>query len=251
MKYYKKSNSRTQSLRLFFFLSVISFTVSLNCLQNLFAKETDYFPPALGPTLSWEGGVNGITTPRGRKNGFTMNKIPNAGLTLYLPLSLDWNLGLNLDLTYNNHSFLMKYNYNSKKEEYMDKDRFQFNYVSIAPTFNHSGFNIGFSFGIPVGGIYEGIDIPAVQLNNLWEVKAGWTYPIYYDETGKLNFYISANYALNGVYKNFTQDDPLRDIVPAIEPQTITNYYNPRPAGVQIGFNFLFSLIILPDEYYE
>ncbi len=230
--------------------------LALICMEIIFpnlslANETDYFPPALGPVISLEGGSNGIPTPHGRKNGFAMNKIPNVGLALYLPLSLEWNLGLNCDLTYSSHSFMMKYNYSKKKDEYLTKDRFEFRYISLASTFSHAGLNIGFALGVPVGGSYEKVDISETKLSTIWEIRAGWTYPIYYDETGKFNFYINATYALNGVYKHFAEDDPLHNLAPAVPPQEITDYYNPRPAGIQIGFNFLFNLIELPDEYYE
>ncbi len=225
--------------------------LSISYFNPAISAETDYFPPSLGPTFAWKGGTNGITTPNGRKNGFAINKIPDFGLDLYLPLSLEWNVGAYIDLCYNTHSFFMKYNYDGTAKEYRNIDRFRFSYIALAPSFTYSGFTVGLSYGIPVSADWEGAKIDADKLNNLWEVRAGWTYPLYYDEAGRLNFYINLSYALNGVYENFTEDDPLKNIVPAIPPQIITNYYNPRPAGIQIGFNFLFNLIVLPEEYYQ
>lgn len=245
----KKNNKKIIRKLMKYFLLVLF--LSLMCDNSIEAAEDKYFPPALGPTFAWKAGTNGITTPYGRKNGLMINSIPDAGISFYAPLSLEWNIGMNIDLMYNTHSFMMKYDYDGRKQEYKNKDEFRFSYVSLSSSFHYAGFNFGFSYGVPVNANWAGTNISTNKINNLWEVKVGWSYPIYYDATGKLNFYINANYALNGVYLNFAKDDPLKNLMPAIYPQVITNYYNPRPVGIQMGFNFLFSLITLPEEYYE
>ena len=234
------------------FVCVVLSAILLSCFTvPTNARQERYFPPALGPTVAYKGGVNGFTNPQGRKNGIAFNNIPDVGITTYIPLDLIFNLGLYLDFMYNTNTFLMKYNYNPNKNDYMNKDRMRFSYFSISPTFNHAGFTIGFNYGMPVSADWEGVNIATSKLNNLIEIKAGYNYPIYFDEVGRLNLFINASYALNGVYKNFKEDDPLRNVSPAIPPQIITNYYNPRPASIQIGVNFLFNLIQLPEEYYE
>ena len=230
---------------------LLTFFLFSGYTTSLKAFEERYFPPALGPTFAYKGGVNGFTNPQGRKNGIAINNIPDVGVTAYIPLDFIFNLGLYLDLMYNTNTFLMQYNFSGIDNDYANKDRMRFSYFSISPTFNHAGFTVGFNLGIPVSADWEGFNIPASKLNKLMEIKAGYSYPIYFDEIGRLNLFINASYALNGVYKNFKQDDPLKNIVLAVPPQIITNYYNPRPAGIQIGVNFLFNLIQLPDEYYE
>jgi hypothetical protein len=152
---------------------------------------------------------------------------------------------------FNTNSFISKYDFSESKNDYLSKDKMRFSYFIIAPSFNHLGFKIGMSIGIPVSADWEGRNINTNVLNTLYEVKAGYTYPLYFDQLGRLNVFVTVGYALNGIFKNYIKDDPIATTVPAIPPQIITNYYNPRPATIQIGFNFLFNVIELPDEYYE
>lgn len=215
------------------------------------ADEEKYFPPALGPIFAYKGGVNGFNNPLGRKNGIAINNIPDVGISAYVPLDFIFNLGLYIDLMYNTNSFLMKYNYNHEENNYTNQDKMQFSYFTVSPTFNHSGFILGFNVNVPVSANWEGVNISTSKLTTLLEVKVGYSHPVYFDKVGRLNLFINVSYALNGVYQDFVKDDPLRSVVPAVSPQIITNYYNPRPAGMQIGVNFLFNLIQLPDEYYE
>ena len=244
----KTTNKKTKNICICALLTLFLlgyFTTSLKAL------EERYFPPALGPTFAYKGGINGFTNPWGRKNGIAINNIPDVGVTAYVPLDFIFNLGLYVDLMYNTNTFLMQYDYNVAQNDYMNKDRMRFSYFTISPTFNHVGFTVGFNLGIPVSADWEGFNIPTSKLNKLVEIKAGYSYPLYFDEIGRLNLFINASYALNGVYQNFQKDDPLKNTVLAVPPQIITNYYNPRPAGIQIGLNFLFNLIQLPEEYYE
>jgi hypothetical protein len=221
------------------------------CNTDVKAEEEQYFPPAIGPTLGYKGAVNGFTNPQGRKNAFAINNVPDVGLSIYVPLDLIYNLGLYFDVLYNTNTYLMKYNYDGNTEIYANKDRMRYSYFTIAPSFNQSGFMLGFSYNIPVSADWEGTNINTDKLDNVFEIRAGYSYPLYFDEVGRLNIYINASYALNGIYKNFERDDPLSKIVPANPPQIITNYYNPRPAGIQIGMSFLFNIIKLPPDYYQ
>ena len=124
-------------LESFLLISLLLIFLVLIFFNEVKAAEDEYFPPALGPTFGWKAGTNGITTPYGRKNGVSFNSIPDAGLAVYLPLSLEWNIGLNCDLIYNTHSFLMKYYYDGKKQEYKNKDVLGL-VVSISPAFYYS-----------------------------------------------------------------------------------------------------------------
>jgi hypothetical protein len=247
----KSQAKKLQLLGKLFFATLFVAILLQNFVVVKAQSEEQYFPPALGPILGYKGSINGFTNPQGRKNGFAFNNVPDFGASIYLPLDFVYNLGLYVDLMYNTNSFLQKYNYDGIKREYDDIDKMRFSYVTISPKFSHAGFMLGFSYGIPVSADWEGANISTEKLNNLIEVKAGYSYPIYFDEIGRLNLFINASYALNGTYKNFEKNDPLKNVVPAISPQIITSYYNPRPAGIQIGVNFLFNLIILPEEYYE
>jgi hypothetical protein len=232
------------SLSLFLML----FGISTN---NLLSQEEQYFPPEIGLTLGYKCAVNGFPNPQGRKNGMAFNNIPDAGLTAYIPLDFTYNLGLYIDIGYNTNTFLMKYNYEPDTKEYLTRDRMRFSYISISPTFNHNGFKLGFAVGIPISADWEGVNINTNKLQNIIELKAGYTYPLYFDRVGRLNIFLNATYALNGIYNDFVKDDPLKNIVPATGNQIITNYYNPRPATIQLGLSFLFNLVELPDEYYN
>ena len=218
---------------------------------DLLAQEEQYFPPEVGLSIGYKCAINGFPNPQGRKNGIAFNNVPDVGLTAYVPLDFTYNLGLYVDLGYNTNTFLMKYNYNAEKNQYLTHDRMRFSYVSFSPTFSHCGFKLGFSIGFPVSADWKGIDINTSKLKNVVELKAGYTYPLYYDRVGRLNIFLNATYSLNGVFDNFVENDPLKNTVPAVGGQIITNYYNPRPAGIQLGLNFLFNLIELPDEYYD
>ena len=217
---------------------------------NLTAQEEQYFPPEIGLSIGYKCAVNGFPNPQGRKNGIAFNNIPDVGITSYIPLDFTYNLGLYFDIGYNTNTFLMKYNYDINTKEYLTKDRMRFSYITISPTFNHCGFQLGFSVGFPVSADWEGINIKTDNLRNVIELKAGYSYPLYYDKVGRLNIFLNATYSLNGIYNDFTKYDPLKNVVPAIDNQTITNYYNPRPVSIQLGLKFLFNLIELPDEYY-
>ena len=218
---------------------------------NLLAQEEQYFPPELGLSIGYKCAVNGFPNPQGRKNGIAFNNVPDVGLTGYVPLDFVYNLGLYVDLGYNTNTFLMKYNYDADSKSYLTQDRMRFSYISFSPTFSHCGFKLGFSVGFPISADWEGVNIRTSNLRNVIELKAGYTYPLYYDRVGRLNVFFNASYALHGIYNDFVKDDPLRNTVPAMGGQIITNYYNPRPASIQIGLNFLFNLIELPDEYYD
>lgn len=231
-------------------ISLLLVTLLINSPQ-LQAREEQYYPPALGPVIGHKAGVNAFPNPLGRKNGIAVNNIPDFGASLYVPLDFVYNIGMYVDLTFNTNTFLMRYNFNAAQEDYFDNDRMQFSYLCLSPVFNHAGFMIGFNFGIPVAANWKGINIATSKLKNIIEIKFGYNYPVYFDDVGRLNLFANISYSLNGIFTDFSKDDPLKHAVPAISPQIITNYYNPRPAGIQIGVNFLFNLIDLPEEYYE
>ena len=231
---------------------VITLILVLFCISSikLTAQEEQYFPPELGLSIGYKCAINGFPNPQGRKNGFAFNNVPDVGITTYIPLDFEYNLGLYLDIGYNTNSFLMKYNYDADTKNYLTQDRMRFSYITISPTFSHCGIKLGFSVGFPVSADWIGININTDKLQNIIELKAGYTHPLYYDKVGRLNIFFNASYALNGVYTDFVNNDPLKNVVPALGNQIITNYYNPRPASIQLGLNFLFNLIELPDEYY-
>lgn len=213
------------------------------------AEEIKYYPPSIGPLLGWQAGTNGFTPPDGRKNDMALSEIPDVGLSVYLPLDFVWNLGLYCDLTYNTHNYYQKYNYDSITGKYNNKEKFRYSFFSIAPSFNLCGVNLGLAFSVPISADYEGEKINNDKLQMLYELKLGYIYTFYEDNVSRMNIFVNATYALNGLYKDYKVDDPLLEKAPIVNSNNIiTNYYNPRPVSIQIGVNVLFNLISVETE---
>ncbi len=111
-------------------------------------------------------------------------------------------------------------------------------YVEFLFYFNN--FSFGFSYLIPSNSKIEDSEIKTKIQNNVFELKFGYEFPIYEDNSGELNGFIIGGYFLSGVFDNFHNNDPFTTLLPADEK--VTNVHNPRIASIQIGFNFMFNL---------
>ncbi len=189
---------------------------------------------SIGPVIGYKAGISAVNTPQGRKNGVAPSKIPDFGVSAYVPLSSTSNLGLDAEIGLSSYAYLMKSAFNDKSYQ------FNHSYITINPNFYFSGFIIGLSFGIPVSSDYDGKEIKTSQQNILTEIKIGGMIPIFKDETGELNIVIMGGYALSGVFSDFVKYDPVKNELPPTE--TITKVFNPRIATLGVGFNFLFDL---------
>lgn len=218
--------------------SIIVFAIFLfGCFASYSQSVKDF---SVGPSIMYKAGVSAVNTPDGRKNGVAFNKIPDFGLSSYIPFSSTSNLGVAFEIGYSSYSYLMKAVHNS--------DEFQLNhsYLTINPNFYFGGFLLGVSFDIPMSSDYDGTEIKTSTQNMLAEVKIGGMIPIFKDETGELNVVILGGYSLSGVYKDFVKNDPMSGLITTDEE--VTKVFNPRPASLGIGFNFLFDLKKKPAE---
>lgn len=187
-----------------------------------------------GPYLDFKTGVNGTDSPRGRKNALGFNGIPDFGFTTYLPISATSDLAVTFDFGYSTYTYRQQ-NYDT--EENFD---FRYSYATFCASFYFEKFLIGFNFGYPVSADFgETIDVDL--LSSLAEIEFGYSYPMFEDETGVLNAYIKAGYFLTGVYDDYDEDDPVKELAPVQAPDRLTNAFNPRAASVSIGINYLFN----------
>ena len=208
------------------------------CLLELFpATAQDIFPTSIGPYIGMRAGVSAITTPKGRKNGLAVNSVPDFGFKYYVPFGVDNNLAFTGNVGYSTASYIIKSAYSDSKEY-----TFAHSYLVISPNFEFEGFSMGFNFNVPLAADIDGSEIDSKELAFNTEVKLGYEFPIFNDETGRLNIFVHAAYMLGGVMDNYAKNDPLATVLPAEAPQKITDAFNPRVASLAIGFNFLFSL---------
>lgn len=198
-------------------------------------KSQEILPMAIGPYISFAGGVNANDVPKGRKNGFTFSNLPDFGLNYYLPFTKTANLGLSLDLSYSTYPYQMKNYYTSTPYD------FYFHYFEINPSVFFSGFTFGFNVSIPMmGEIDNGVDFTD-DLNTTYGLHLGGVIPIFSNETGRVNFIIEGNYAFSGTYKDYNiTNDPMTRYAPPETP--LNDALNPRNGSVSIGFSYLFHL---------
>ncbi|MFW6232762.1 MAG: hypothetical protein ACOC4D_01860, partial [Bacteroidota bacterium] len=203
------------SLKMLFILLVFPLSLS--------AQEAGVnIPASLGPFLSWKAGLNGSETIEGRKNALAFNNLPDFGANFYYPLSESSLLGLSTDLGYLNYSYAIEDDLTGEKFTH------RYSYVALNPNIFFSGFTFGFAFGLPVSASLEGSEIDTDKLDFMAEIKLGYIYPVFTDETGTMNIYINAGYMLSGLYKDFPDDDPLAPFINAENEYVVSGNNNPR-----------------------
>jgi hypothetical protein len=199
---------------------------------------------SIGPYLGYRAGVSTVVTPQGRKNGVGFNNIPEFGLTSYFPLTSQANIGIATELGYSTYSYLMI----SGRQDATEY-KLSHSYLTINPNFFFRGFFIGVNIGLPMASDYDGTEIKTSKQETIAELKVGGMIPIYQDESGELNLVIMGGYFLSGIYKDFVKNDPMKDILLTDEP--VTKIFNPRPASLMVGFNFLFNLSKSQEEVFD
>lgn len=228
------------------------FSLSLIFL-TIFAYKAESTDLGLGIGVSYKAGISAVDTPSGRKNGVAPSALPDVAISFHLPINEKSNIGLSTDLAFTNYSYLM-INYQTN-----DKATVNHSFITLNPNINFGGFTIGLQVGIPLssdilgkrkigtsaGAIYidEEIDVKTSTQNIDASVTIGGTIPIFRDKTGTLNLIIKGSYNFLGVYKNFKEDDPLKDnsVCPVCD-NSLSNENNPRPATLGLGFSYLFNL---------
>jgi len=152
-----------------------------------------------------------------------------------MPITEESLLGMRLNIFYSSYSYGIK--------DFSDNTVYQHNlsYLKFNPELFFSGFMFGFSYALNLDGNMEGQRITSSHLNDLAEFSIGYEIPLFVDETGRLSLYFRGGYMLGGIFDNFTQHDPLKNIVPEDETFPVNNSHNPRAAWLLVGFNYMFN----------
>lgn len=199
--------------------------------------EDDFIPMKgfikVGPFITGKGGVNTIDPPQGIKNGFAVVPLPDFGVSVFFPFTPNDQTGAVLDLAYSSYAYQLKI-YANEDVNWVER----FSYFNIGPSFYFSGFTAGLNIGIPMGGqISESKNSPQKDIKSedmamLLELKIGAMLELVNTPVGSLNFIIQGGYALSNLYKS----ESLR--------------FNPQPAQLSLGLNFLFNTINIHEDDY-
>lgn len=214
-------------------LIAVFFTVLPTRAQEYGSEYENYID--FGLFFGFKGGVNGNYIPLGRKNAFAFHAVPDFGARVFVPLNETADLGMSFDLSYSNYMYGVK---NFYTEEYYAH---KYAYIAISPMFHFFEAFFGFNFGYPVNADF-GEKINTDHLNLLAEFRMGAEITVLGDEKGKVNIFAIAGYSLTGLYTDFSKHDPLLEIIPPEEKQTITNKFNPRPLTLLIGVSYMFTI---------
>ena len=240
---------------LFSILSILLFTIiNLNAQENGEManplEDAQHIPMSAGIFLGARAGVNANDAPLGIQNAIQIGGAPEIGGIFYLPLSKTENLGLTAELAYSTAVFTLK-GYDSGK-----KFKNQFEYLTFAPQIFVKGFMLGFSFGAPLSGEMGDIAVSTKDMNTYVAFKIGGEIPVFEDESGRLNIFISGEYSLTKTIGSFetniknydiykeskAYEDSKSDYIKPEFKTTITQDLSPRPASLTIGFNYFFNI---------
>jgi hypothetical protein len=232
---FNKMNSKSNMLKFFKYMIALVLCLAPLAAQEGMLVEEEVVNTRFGPYYSFKAGINGGNTPMGRQNAITFNGIPDFGALIIFPLGNSPNIGVALDLGYSTFSFGTK-NFDTG-EKYSET----FSYVAFTPSMYFGGFLLGLSVGFPVAANW-GANIDIDKLNIISDIRLNYTYILKADEVGSLGVFLQASYMLTGAFKDFGGDDPLKEYIPAVTPQTLNNYYNPRVVSLSLGVNYLFNM---------
>ena len=195
------------------------------------------YPPSIGLELGMKAGISVIQTPIGRQNAIEISSLPDIGIVGYYPISETSPLGINIKLDYNNYSYGMKdFGTGQVYKQSMS-------YISFNPSIYFNGIIFGFGVGFPVSANYDGNSIDIGIINTLYDLRFGYSYDIFYDESARLSISLIGSYMLNGVINDFDKNDPFELIIPQVENYDINNSHNPRAAGIYLGISYHYLFI--------
>lgn len=189
---------------------------------------------AIGPSLLWKAGVNSGNIPDGSKTGVNFNAIPDLAATFRILLNKSESIGFTLDAGYAQYTYRMR----PESESIANDDNTiisKHTFFNLAPMFYLSGFQIGASFGFPLGynmvrvsGASD-MTIETKQTSPNVELRIAGMIPVFRDKTGSVNILIHGGYMLTGV-------------VDKSEFGIGSDQYNPKVASFGLGVNYLFNL---------
>jgi hypothetical protein len=214
------------------FLILIITTSSI--LSYSQTEKSNNYPLSIGPFISLKGGVNAAGVPKGIKNGFNFNGIPDFGASLYVPFTEQSKFGMTADFAYSTYTYeleLYDYPYSKWSNE--------FSYFTISPNLHIFGFMFGFAIGIPLSSKTDNSNYSkyfhSSDLTTMFELRIGGMIPVYANETGRLNFIINSGYVINGIYKEKNINDFLNQM-------STSGSFNAHPAWISFGLDYLFNL---------
>ncbi len=205
------------------------------------AAAQEYSPPPenyfeMGLFFGFKAGVNGNYIPEGRQNAIAFGAVPDFGARVFYPLNETADLGASLDLSYSTYMYGVKNFATGEKYDH------KYSYIAVSPKFHFFEGFAGFNFGLPVSAGF-GEEIDKDNINVLVEFRMGAEFQILGDRDGKVNVFAIAGYMLNGIYDDFAEQDPLRNIIPVTdETEPVTNKFNPRALTLTIGFSYMFTI---------
>lgn len=210
---------------------------------SAFSQEETVEPfISIGPSMSLKAGVNAVNTPNGRQNGISFNSLPDFGIQGFMPLGETNSLGILFDIGLSSYYYKIKaYGYLVEGAVSDVSYQHNYSYMTMSASLFFKGFLFGFTYGMPMAAEY-GAKIDIGKISPMAEFTTGAILPVFADETGILNLHFRASYMLTGIFNNFAEGDPLKDIVKVPPPDRLTNDANPRAASVAVGFSYLFNI---------
>jgi hypothetical protein len=215
-----------KKILLYCLVAVLGF-MTLNAQKT--TNETENFPMSVGPFLTGKAGVNTSDVPQGTKNGFTINGMPDLGITAYFPFAKNGKFGATLDLAYSNLAYDLK-EYGNES----NKSTLTYSYFTIAPNVHIFGFLLGLGINIPLDMKVDQNYATAIEkefLGTVIDFRLGGMVPLFENETGRLNLIINGAIALTGTLNESK--------LPALYDKA----YNPKPASLSVGFSYLFNVV--------
>ncbi len=198
------------------------------------------YPPSIGLELGMKTSISVIQTPIGRQNAIELASLPDIGIVGYYPISESSPLGVGVKIDLNNYSYGMK-DFGTAQVY-----KQSISYISFNPNIYFNGIIFGFGFGMPVSADYDGNSIDVGNINALYDLRFGYSYDIFYDESARLSISIIGSYMLKGAINDFVKNDPFKEIIPQVQDYEINNSHNPRAAGITLGisYHYLFNDIV-------
>jgi len=181
-----------------------------------------FYPLGVGIGLTGQMGVNAGDIPQGEKTELAIAPLPNFFASAWYIVSQEEDFGFALDVGYTTNTFIMK-----PYQNVTNQNRFQYmlSYLSVHPYIRFKMFNLGVGLGFPLSGKRENVAGTISQelsdLATAIELRFKLSVPVYRDATGKVSFWITGAYQLNGIYAS-----------------DIPN--NPKVASAGIGFSYHF-----------
>lgn len=202
-----------------------------------FAYSQANYPISVGLELGMKTGISVIQTPIGRQNAIEISSLPDIGIVGYYPISENAPLGILAKLDFNNYSYGMKdFGTGQVYKQSMS-------YISFNPSIFFKGIIFGFGFGLPISANYDGNEIDVANINALYDLRFGYSFDIFYDESARLSLSIIGSYMLKGVINDFVKNDPFKTIIPQVENYEINNSHNPRGTGITLSISYHYLII--------